>query len=224
MANIESKTLPTRAEFLEQYLHVLEKCAICLESFTEIHRPAQIRTAKCQHVFGQSCLLTWMESSQTCPLCRTQLFVPNVPNFVQGSRLYGESHQVIVNHCSSHEDAQVYVETLWWQLWQICDKNEIFDSDIAEKVSKTTQLVTSGFSVDYRICYSGDEWLEILWVVQEMIKMHFANGKFRSCEPELEVKWIPMMSFALGWNVDTASEAEDSDYDYEEDSESDSSE
>lgn len=120
------------------------------------------------------------------------------------------------------------MEILWYQLWLLCDNDEIFDSDIAEQWFVAVQSVTDHFAASYFVDCFDDEWPEILEVAQQMIRTHFANGVFRSCEPELEDIWMPMMSLALDWNFDAASEdgdhEDEDDDDYKEDSDSDYSE
>ncbi|KAI8943800.1 hypothetical protein NX059_001774 [Plenodomus lindquistii] len=74
--NADYEALPNKAQFLDKHLHVLDNCAVCLEAFDNVHAPAQIRT--CHHIFGITCLSTWIETSPTCPLCRTELFAEEV--------------------------------------------------------------------------------------------------------------------------------------------------
>ncbi|KAM4041620.1 uncharacterized protein ACNLHF_012597 [Anomaloglossus baeobatrachus] len=42
-------------------------CVICL---TEFHLGEQITELRCNHKFHQTCILTWLQSTPTCPLCR----------------------------------------------------------------------------------------------------------------------------------------------------------
>jgi ElaB/YqjD/DUF883 family membrane-anchored ribosome-binding protein len=46
----------------------LEKldCSICLEKISD-----SIVITKCEHVFHEKCLTTWLDKYLTCPLCRT---------------------------------------------------------------------------------------------------------------------------------------------------------
>lgn len=46
-------------------------CSICLCSFAE--NPLVVKTRKCNHVFHKNCLNTWLEKTNTCPNCRTNL-------------------------------------------------------------------------------------------------------------------------------------------------------
>ncbi|KAM0799830.1 hypothetical protein BDR22DRAFT_822201 [Usnea florida] len=48
-------------------------CPICQEAFENAERPEIPLRLPCQHVFGISCLASWMSIKNTCPLCRTVL-------------------------------------------------------------------------------------------------------------------------------------------------------
>ncbi|QCD86818.1 E3 ubiquitin-protein ligase [Vigna unguiculata] len=47
-----------------------EDCCICLE---ELNINAECYTMPCQHVFHLPCILTWLKTSNVCPLCRYSL-------------------------------------------------------------------------------------------------------------------------------------------------------
>lgn len=59
-------------------------CPICTETYVDIPRIAAIRSQeapesairlRCNHVFGKTCLKTWLESGiTTCPFCRDNIF------------------------------------------------------------------------------------------------------------------------------------------------------
>ena len=52
-----------------------DECHICKEPFSVTLETAT--RLPCDHVFGADCLKTWLESSNSCPLCRVTLFVPS---------------------------------------------------------------------------------------------------------------------------------------------------
>jgi hypothetical protein len=45
-----------------------EECSICLSKTSDVARPIKL---SCGHQFHESCLGRWLESSPTCPLCRS---------------------------------------------------------------------------------------------------------------------------------------------------------
>ncbi|KAF8122141.1 hypothetical protein EV363DRAFT_1156260 [Boletus edulis] len=51
----------------------VEKCAICMTQFKG--DDVGILGATCHHAFHETCLATWLDRSQTCPLCRERLGV-----------------------------------------------------------------------------------------------------------------------------------------------------
>jgi hypothetical protein len=44
-------------------------CPICMETLN-----SNLKELACQHVFHESCIDRWLESHNTCPVCRTELF------------------------------------------------------------------------------------------------------------------------------------------------------
>ncbi|KAI3435234.1 Cytosolic Fe-S cluster assembly factor NBP35 [Psidium guajava] len=47
-----------------------ECCSICLEDY---HGPEKVAELPCSHVFHRPCIIQWLESSNSCPLCRCRL-------------------------------------------------------------------------------------------------------------------------------------------------------
>jgi hypothetical protein len=45
-----------------------EKCVICMNKFHPNHVCTQL---SCEHFYHQQCINTWLESKNTCPMCRT---------------------------------------------------------------------------------------------------------------------------------------------------------
>lgn len=73
---------------------LLEKdCAVCKEHFTlhpEDHGELIIVTLPCNHPFHQDCIVPWLKSSGTCPVCRYQLVAqPQPPGGGPGPNSHG---------------------------------------------------------------------------------------------------------------------------------------
>ncbi len=49
-------------------LHDADVCPICMEM---LHKDKSI--TKCNHMFHSSCLATWLQMHDTCPMCRTNI-------------------------------------------------------------------------------------------------------------------------------------------------------
>ncbi len=48
-------------------------CDICMEAFESTDEPEQPVKLQCGHIMGRNCIAKWLESSNTCPLCRRVL-------------------------------------------------------------------------------------------------------------------------------------------------------
>ena len=55
-------TLPVKTETL---------CSICLEDFLELD---QISILNCNHIYHIKCIVNWMETETSCPLCRREQY------------------------------------------------------------------------------------------------------------------------------------------------------
>jgi hypothetical protein len=47
-----------------------EKCVVCADQFKPSDTYSQL---PCNHVFHQACLFPWLQSTNTCPICRFEL-------------------------------------------------------------------------------------------------------------------------------------------------------
>ncbi|CAJ2668340.1 unnamed protein product [Trifolium pratense] len=45
-------------------------CSICMDEFDHIIGTSDIINMPCNHVFHQQCIVEWLQTSRTCPLCR----------------------------------------------------------------------------------------------------------------------------------------------------------
>ena len=45
----------------------VQQCTICTEDMDQV---ATIRTLACMHIFHTACVNLWLETKNTCPLCR----------------------------------------------------------------------------------------------------------------------------------------------------------
>ena len=51
-----------------------EECSVCYESYeAEKGGEKEVATIPCGHAFHKSCILTWFQRSNSCPLCRAKL-------------------------------------------------------------------------------------------------------------------------------------------------------
>jgi hypothetical protein len=52
-------------------VHHSQTCAVCLEAVGSLNSKATKRLT-CTHAFHTACILTWFETSDECPICRTE--------------------------------------------------------------------------------------------------------------------------------------------------------
>lgn len=52
-----------------EVVYVEETCSICLDNWEKVSRVV----LPCGHSFHSNCILTWMDTHQSCPVCRISL-------------------------------------------------------------------------------------------------------------------------------------------------------
>ncbi|KAI8943799.1 hypothetical protein NX059_001773 [Plenodomus lindquistii] len=116
-----SNALPTKEEFLAintiplvPYDH-LDECSICRDPFDANHVPIQIQAPDCTHIFGAKCLLTWLATASSCPMCRATLFGQQASD---GSIHEGFEQNPTLDD-SIHEDFEQYPDDLADNIGQI---------------------------------------------------------------------------------------------------------
>ncbi|XXG46283.1 hypothetical protein AAC387_Pa02g1162 [Persea americana] len=57
----------------EEIMGDLDTCSICLDSLVAVNDGTALRCMPCMHVFHEDCIMTWLEDSNSCPLCRFTL-------------------------------------------------------------------------------------------------------------------------------------------------------
>ncbi|KAF2008946.1 hypothetical protein BU24DRAFT_359074 [Aaosphaeria arxii CBS 175.79] len=127
-------------EFIRNNLAPTETCTICCEPFSEGHAPVALQ---CAHIFGHGCFTDWLRNgdgnTNSCPLCRAQLFEETVfhPYRIWGI-LCQENPQRLCEYMKalwqgiqrqSHADpgnGQTLVQNVIWKpLWEVRDpRNE----------------------------------------------------------------------------------------------------
>ena len=58
--------------YINQVLPVNIECCIC---YTEYNTDETVSSLRCKHTFHSECINTWLKSSETCPICRTNVKV-----------------------------------------------------------------------------------------------------------------------------------------------------
>ena len=70
----------------EDHVERALNCVICMEQFDS---SIIVKKLKCEHLFHEHCILTWLKGSVTCPICRALLNdkVFKIQDIAQGRRL-----------------------------------------------------------------------------------------------------------------------------------------
>lgn len=96
-------------EVLEEGSPLLERdCAVCKDQFalnTEDPDDQVIVTLPCKHPFHESCIMPWLKSSATCPVCRFQL-VPQPDHRPHDGAPSGSGGPPPVNRATRPESSQ----------------------------------------------------------------------------------------------------------------------
>jgi len=54
------------------------ECSICLEELEPGEKLSWSRSLKCEHVFHEECLMSWLMAHDECPYCRTEMIGENI--------------------------------------------------------------------------------------------------------------------------------------------------
>ena len=84
--NIPSPLTGAARRFFDQLLDISlndlqseTRCDICLETFGRPEDPESPTRLPCGHLLGKKCISTWLETTNSCPLCRRVLFAQEPP-------------------------------------------------------------------------------------------------------------------------------------------------
>jgi hypothetical protein len=123
-----------------------EACPICKELYGgEDHKPVVML---CSHVFGQRCIVDWLEQSHTCPMCRSKLYgLPDSP-FHPVYYEYMWETDVLMRELSEDtadfEDLAAWCRTRLWELGHIRTlyAETLRARETLESMSRRFQLTT----------------------------------------------------------------------------------
>ncbi len=64
-------------------------CTICTDPVE-----SQVFKTFCEHIFHESCILTWLDVNNTCPNCRKRIITDETNNIADSSRSADETNRV----------------------------------------------------------------------------------------------------------------------------------
>ena len=160
-------------------------CAICREPYNTNQNPEQAcKVGHCGHVFGRTCLSTWVtpagsRPNKTCPLCRAVLFGADTPNpdfevdpgFVE--TLLGA---VPIGELANNEDGPEDEETILsdpptGEDEELYDMDETLSSDVSARADEELYDMNEALSSD--ISAGEDEELD---EDEQMVNGRYASG------------------------------------------------
>ena len=127
-----------------------QSCPICLENFTNTDPPTDppmiIRTLLCGHKYCEQCLLKWLESNATCPICRQAAKTTDEERgseFRSGDYDFQADLQFRLLNLSRMYPDFVTLDMI--NRWSSCQYQESFVSDaMFARAGPTLQLGSSG--------------------------------------------------------------------------------
>ena len=94
----ELKKIEINENNLNDYKNIT--CNICLENF-EIGNI--LRILECNHEFHENCIITWLKSNNTCPICRHEL-ESNDPNYERRKNNHRENLRNLHRHNNNNNN------------------------------------------------------------------------------------------------------------------------
>ena len=59
--------------YVDVIANINETCSICLDNYIETD--AVIKIISCEHIFHKPCIERWLKNSNSCPQCRSQIYI-----------------------------------------------------------------------------------------------------------------------------------------------------
>ena len=170
------------------------------EFFTDQDTASRILTTlhNCHGVYCEPCLLEHMKYNNTCPVhTHVILFeLPRRPEFVSGERSVPDT----IDGITDEIEARKFVSKLVSVTKQLYDYEQIFDSDIREKIKEVLDVIAEGFDHKNGLIIKDEHMASVLDVAREIVKMHFKN---RESAPvfwaDTSDVWVQRLGAAVGW-------------------------
>ncbi|KAI4706856.1 hypothetical protein J4E89_008552 [Alternaria sp. Ai002NY15] len=211
--------LKDRETFLSQGIESNIACSICDRFLTgeDRTRPSYcFRTAdefspeqdtasrilttlhNCHGVYCEPCLLEHLKYNNTCPVhTHVILFeLPRRPEFVSGERSVPDT----IDGITDEIEARKFVSKLVSVTKQLYDYEQIFDSDIREKIKEVLDVIAEGFDHKNGLIIKDEHMAGVMDVAREIVMMHFKNwGSPMVCWGDTTEAWVLKFREAVGW-------------------------
>ena len=167
--------------------------------------PIRIQTElhDCHGIYCEDCLLRHLKDNNTCPIHEDAVLfeLPRQPEFVSGERRAADT----LDQVTDSVEAFKFVDKLWNVTEHLYDNEQIFDSDIREKINETLMFIGECYNHKYGLLIKDEHLAGVMDVAREMVKMHF---KYRGTAPvhyedDLSILWSAAIGDAVGWKIST---------------------
>jgi len=143
-----------------------------------------------------------MKYNNTCPVhTHVILFeLPRRPEFVSGERSVPDTIDGITDKIEAAKLVTKLV-SVTKQLW---DYEQIFDSDIKEKIKEVLDVIAEGFNHKNGLIIKDEHMAGVMDVAREIVKMHFKmHFENRGSAPvfwdDTTDVWVQKLGEAVGW-------------------------
>jgi len=211
--------LKDRETFLSQGIESNIACSICDRFLTSEDRTrpsycfriadeflleqdtaSRILTAlhNCHGVYCEPCLHEHLKDNNTCPVHPHRILfeLPRRPEFVSGERSAPDT----IDGITDEIEAAKLVSKLVYVTKQLYDYEQIFDSDIKEKIKEVLDVIAEGFNHKGGLIIKDEHMAGVMDVAREIVKMHFKNWESSTiCWNDTTEAWVQKLGEAVGW-------------------------
>lgn len=122
--------------------------------------------------------------------------LPRRPEFVSGERSVPDT----IDEITDKIEAAKFVKKLVSVTKQLYDYEQIFDSDIREKIKDVLDVIAEGFNHKGGLIIKDEHMAGVMDVAREMIKMHFENWESAPVFwDDTSDAWVQRLGEAVGW-------------------------
>jgi hypothetical protein len=139
-----------------------------------------------------------LADNNTCPIHKDVFLfhLPREPQFVSGER----NGATTLDQITDDIEASKFCHKLFNDTMNLYDREQIFDSDIKEKIHATLKYIGERYNHPSGLSIKAEHMAGVMDVVREMVKAHFkAQAKAGEYKAYKSKDWLPKMNKAVGW-------------------------
>ncbi|KAI4946437.1 hypothetical protein J4E91_007123 [Alternaria rosae] len=139
----------------------------------------------------------YLTYNNTCPIHEDVVLfhLPREPQFVSGER-----NATTLDQITDDIEASKFVSKLFYITMDLYDSEQIFDSDIKEKINTTLKYIGERYNHVSGLFIKDEHMAGVMDVAREMVKTHFkTRSKAGGYKAYRSKEWLPKMDKAVGW-------------------------